>query len=851
MTRSTSILVGCHVLLQVLVWWWIQEVATGLHFAHLSKSVHVKIGSRVLLLCDSDPENATKYWFLNDKPVNSGSRNIFLSDLNTSLTIQAFVSSREDPDNSNDGDYACVIGDDTGVIMSQPISVTEARISSFGDKAGVVMVKAIKGNVAVIPCLPPRSNPPAITIFELNGKTIDSNTDHYLLLPSGNLQIASVQASDAGVYKCVAINPVSLKKRSSKLLTELKIVEQTVDVAVKVVSPPSTQTSVEKGQNFTLECVMEGWPVPTITWEKYGGRLPEEKYTQTLGNLIIRNAHWNDQGTYICRGENGVGNIPRPPVASVDIYEMPYATISPSNITTKIGEKVQFECKTYGKPKPTLTHWLFNGQLFSENSEFLTDANKIFITSVQKRHAGFFQCFVQNKYGAMQAHGQLIVSNVSVPVSSTDTISSSPVSIDTTVAKDHDRSDNCNSDKRKRRKKCKQKEKEKPAWQGDAIMIPPTRPDVRQIDTRSVVVHWDVPQNDGLRVILFRVQYQELGRDGERPYPRNKAWRTVDEDIPPHQFSWEITRLKPAHIYRFRIAAVYENNDNKHSKNSKNIVIEREPRKNRHGGRKDKDITHAPITPQITHTEALNETTLQVKWDFVNSKRAAAEGFLVHYRPVVSAGPYMLKSVKSGLDRQVLLTNLLPKTTYEIKMQAYNSVGDSSFSQLFERRTKAKEVPQLPNEAPPEESSSPSSDLLFIILGSVLGCLVVVLVLFMIMCYWKQRQQNKIIREMNAAIRNKYRDPALQNYMDYTYNRKHAAQLGNGNALGNPDYAFSDVVDEETVVQLPSNELPLTNSGDEADESGNSDDEPYDPTDERYLKQELYRNHLSENDNDC
>ena len=48
-------------------------------------------------------------------------------------------------------------------------------------------------------------------------------------------------------------------------------------------SAPNTTITVTRGDNLTLECVYEGAPVPVVTWDKYGGQLPEGRYSQVLG----------------------------------------------------------------------------------------------------------------------------------------------------------------------------------------------------------------------------------------------------------------------------------------------------------------------------------------------------------------------------------------------------------------------------------------------------------------------------------------------------------------------------------------------------------------------------------------
>ena len=48
-------------------------------------------------------------------------------------------------------------------------------------------------------------------------------------------------------------------------------------------STPNDSIAVNQGNNLTLECAAEGWPVPHVTWEKYGGQLPMGRFSQVLG----------------------------------------------------------------------------------------------------------------------------------------------------------------------------------------------------------------------------------------------------------------------------------------------------------------------------------------------------------------------------------------------------------------------------------------------------------------------------------------------------------------------------------------------------------------------------------------
>src|SRR6218665_1901991 len=71
-------------------------------------------------------------------------------------------------------------------------------------------------------------------------------------------------------------------------------------------------------------------------------------------------------------------------------------------------------------------------------------------------------------------------------------------------------------------------------------LIPPSKPNVTKLSDTSVMLHWSVPPNDGLRITFFKIQYKEI-TDNQR----KTGWRTVDKDISPLLFSFKVdTGLK-------------------------------------------------------------------------------------------------------------------------------------------------------------------------------------------------------------------------------------------------------------------------------------------------------------------
>ena len=49
------------------------------------------------------------------------------------------------------------------------------------------------------------------------------STDHHVVLPAGKLFISSVMWSDVGVYRCVAVNPLTASRRVSSAYVNILV----------------------------------------------------------------------------------------------------------------------------------------------------------------------------------------------------------------------------------------------------------------------------------------------------------------------------------------------------------------------------------------------------------------------------------------------------------------------------------------------------------------------------------------------------------------------------------------------------------------------------------------------------
>ena len=61
------------------------------------------------------------------------------------------------------------------------------------------------------------------------------------------------------------------------------------DAVPRIVHDKSTERlTATEGSDLTLECAAQGFPVPQVHWEKYGGQLPIGRYSVVLGLSCAR-----------------------------------------------------------------------------------------------------------------------------------------------------------------------------------------------------------------------------------------------------------------------------------------------------------------------------------------------------------------------------------------------------------------------------------------------------------------------------------------------------------------------------------------------------------------------------------
>ncbi|XP_006874643.1 PREDICTED: cell adhesion molecule-related/down-regulated by oncogenes [Chrysochloris asiatica] len=272
----------------------------------------------------------------------------------------------------------------------------------------------------------------------------------------------------------------------------------------------------------------------------------------------------------------------------------------------------------------------------------------------------------------------------------------------------------------------------------------PDRPTISTASETSVYVTWIPRANGGSPITAFKVEYKRM---------RNSDWLVAAEDIPPSKLSVEVRSLEPGSTYKFRVIAINHYGESFRSSASRPYQV---------AGFSNR-FSNRPITgPHIAYTEAVSETEIMLKWTYIPSSNnnTPIQGFYIYYRPTDSDNDSDYKrDVVEGSKQWHMIGHLQPETSYDIKMQCFNEGGESEFSNVMICETKVKRVSGA-SEYPVKDLSTPpsfsgsggnvgpatsptrSSDMLYLIVGCVLGVMVLILMVFIAMCLWKNRQQN-------------------------------------------------------------------------------------------------------------
>lgn len=802
-------------------------------------SVVQKLGGSVTLLCSALPDHVNITWRLNGRELPArGDEELGVLVQPGSLYIPSLS-------NLTVGRYQCVATTSVGSSASVPANVTAAKLRDF-EPDDQQEIEVDEGNTAVIECHLPESQPKAQVRYSVKQEWLETSKGNYLIMPSGNLQIANATRDDEGPYKCAAYNPVTQEIKTSTSTDRLRIRRSTSEAARIIYPPASRSIMVNKGQRLVLECVASGIPTPQVTWAKDGQDLRNHNNTRfLLSNLLIDAASEGDSGTYVCNADNGIGS-PNSATAlyDVQVFEPPQVRVELQQQDVAWGDTVRFSCQVRGKPTPTVV-WLHNAQPLNPSPRHRLSSQVLRVLNVGPQDDGVYQCMAENGVGSSQAATRLltvptvpsrsskiplirpmspdkvlreqppvkpVATSVMLPLDCSEIRVSPPEApvilsqprtgkadyYELTWKPRHDGgvpmleyvikyrkagespsewiSSSISGSQHKltltKLQPASLYEVEMAArncaglgqpammtfrtgkWRrGGPVGAPktpvvpprlsppeaPDRPTVSMASETSAYVTWIPRGNRGFPIQSFRVEYKKLRKGGG-------DWEVAVLNIPPSRLSVEITGLEKGTSYKFRVLAVNVLGASPPSAPSKAYTVVGSGPPNRR-----------PIDgPYITYNEAINETTVILKWTYTAVNNTPIYGFYIYYRPTDSDNDSdYKKDVVEGDRYWHSITDLQPETSYDIKMQCFNEGGESEFGNVVILETKARPHQRT---TPPETSSSrpdhPGNpvprpgDLPYLIVGVVLGAFVFIIVAFIPICLWRVWAKQKQTLDM-------------------------------------------------------------------------------------------------------
>ncbi|EDW26023.1 GL14456 [Drosophila persimilis] len=194
-------------------------------------------------------------------------------------------------------------------------------------------------------------------------------------------------------------------------------------------------------------------------------------------------------------------------------------------------------------------------------------------------------------------------------------------------------------------------------------------------------------------------------------------------------FTSSVTGLRPDRYYRFRIVAVYSNNDNKEGNTSLKFFLERGVAK-----------SNLPV-PDLRDVEPYSESAVLLHWTLAaaavpatatgSSSDSSIDGYYAYYRPTDSAGEYLKATVDGGHTRRFKIDMLRAGTAYEFKLQTFNAHAASEFSAIRQARTKKLNEPTASSTTPlmvPANQGKPSQSSIYPVIAgaAVVGLLLLI-----------------------------------------------------------------------------------------------------------------------------
>uniref|UniRef100_A0A3B4FIE8 Contactin-3-like n=1 Tax=Pundamilia nyererei TaxID=303518 RepID=A0A3B4FIE8_9CICH len=362
------------------------------------------IEEEATLTCDAKGTPSPQYrWSLNGTLINLGldrrrrlsGGNLIISSLDRYQDV---------------GMYQCMAYNTVGAILSRRASLQFAYLDHFKvHTRSAVSVR--EGQGVVLLCGSPTSSGDLTYawIFNEYPYFVQQDNRRFVSQQTGNLYIAKVEPSDVGNYTCVVMNSITKGKVQSSptsLILRTDGVMGEYEPKIEVNFPDNVPAA--KGSTVTLECFALGNPVPEITWRRANGVPFPSKVKMKYSNAVLEipSFQQDDTGGYECVAENKMGK--NTVTGRLAFYAKPQWVQTMKDTALAIEERLYWECRANGRPKPSYT-WLKNGQQLLSEDRIHVEDGVLSVSALTLSDAGMYQCVAENKHGVIYFAAELMV----------------------------------------------------------------------------------------------------------------------------------------------------------------------------------------------------------------------------------------------------------------------------------------------------------------------------------------------------------------------------------------------------------------------------------------------------------
>ncbi|XP_025068426.1 immunoglobulin superfamily DCC subclass member 3 [Alligator sinensis] len=496
--------------------------------------------------------------------------------------------------------------------------------------------------------------------------------------------------ASAGEYSCAAQN-------RDGLLLSRKARVQLATLSRFHMHPESM--AVEEGGVARFQCLIQGVPEATITWERNRTALPPDNPRFTLlpaGVLQITGVRRADVGAYRCMATNIAGarcsreawlGLSGEHLSGVE----PTILSGPQNLTLTVHQTAILECIATGHPRPIVSWSRLDGRSIGVEGIQVLGTGNLMIADVSVQHSGVYVCAANRPGTRVRRTAQGILMTLMIQ----------------RIAPADEAIYQCIAENSAGTNQASARLAVAPAQE-----LPHAPEGVRAaaLSTTAIQVAWAEPAPEVTDSIIGYVLH--IRRAGE------SESRELQEAVSKATFQHVFTNLEPSTTYSIYLRAYSPLGA---SQDSQPILAT--------------TLGSIPAAPGF-FTKVLNASAVQAFWE-LPSTPGSIEGFKLFHRRLPGPwfeGPQVLGSTANSY----VYSDLEPSATYEIKLQAFNGNGDGNSSLRLVSLQDSVQKPDMDPARPCPCSVEGESSLAGIVVGVHIGMACIIFcVLFLMFGYRK------------------------------------------------------------------------------------------------------------------